>query len=181
MIILCDMIESTEGKLKFERIYEIYKNLMYAVAFDVTKNPHDAEDVVEEALIKIIKILNEIAEESIGTPKCKNLIITITKNLAIDYWRKEKRLPEPMDELEIQGRCGDVEVWYIDTENYQEVVACINELDDKYLDILTLKVLHHLSSKQIAKILNISEINVNMRFMRAKKELVKKLEERNKR
>lgn len=77
MIILCDIINDEKGKLKFSRIYELYKNTMYAVAIDIVKNPHDAEDVLEEALVKIINILDEIEEAVIGTQKCKNLIITI--------------------------------------------------------------------------------------------------------
>ena len=53
-------------------------------------------------------------------------------------------------------------------------------MDDKYRDVLRLKILHHLNSKETGKILNISEYNVNVRFMRAKAILARKLEERNK-
>lgn len=180
MIILCDMIDNEEGQLKFSRIYELYKNTMYAVAIDIVKNPHDAEDVLEEALVKVISILDEIEEEVIGTSKCKNLMISITKNRAIDYWRKNKRSPVLLGDLEKQEKYQDVEELYINMESYKELLQCLDELDEKYLDVLNLKVLHHLSSKQIANILNISEINVNMRFMRAKRILAKKLEERSK-
>jgi len=154
---------------------------MYAVAFDVVKDSHEAEDILEEALIKVIGILDEIDEDSIGTPKCKNLMITITKNKAIDCWRKLKRIPTPVEELEMEEAFQDAEQLYIDTENFKELIQCLNELDDMYLDVLNLRVLHHLSSKQIADILNTSEVNVNMRFMRAKRMLAKKLEERERR
>lgn len=107
-------------------------------------------------------------------------MITITKNRAIDYWRKNKRSPVLLEDLEKQEKYQDVEELYINMESYKDLLQCLNELDEKYLDVLNLKVLHHLSSKQIAKILNISEINVSMRFMRAKRILAKKLEERNK-
>lgn len=65
-------------------------------------------------------------------------------------------------------------------EDYQKVISCIDEMDDKYRDVLRLKILHHLNSKETGKILNISEYNVNVRFMRAKAILARKLEERNK-
>ena len=56
MIILCDMIDSKENLSKFHRIYEKYKNTMYIVAYDISKNSHDAEDIVENSLIKVIYI-----------------------------------------------------------------------------------------------------------------------------
>ncbi|MDO5403527.1 MAG: sigma factor-like helix-turn-helix DNA-binding protein [Eubacteriales bacterium] len=65
-------------------------------------------------------------------------------------------------------------------EDYQKVISCINEMDDKYRDVLRLRILHRLNSKETGKILNISEYNVNVRFMRAKVILARKLEERNK-
>ena len=84
MMFLCSMIDSEEKRSKFERIYSEYRITMYSVAFDVTKNYHDAEDIVEEALVKVIGILNKIDPENIGTQKCKNLMITIAKNQAVD-------------------------------------------------------------------------------------------------
>ncbi len=177
MIVLCDMIDSPEGGSKFSQIYKLYRNTIYSVAFDIIKNEHDAEDVLEETLIKVIGILDDIDEEMIGTAKCKNLMITIAKHKAIDYWRKMKHLPIPMEVMEKQtSGCKDAEELCIEVEDYQELIQCINGLDERYRDVLNLKVLHHLSSKQIADLLDTTEANVNMRFMRAKRMLAKRLE-----
>lgn len=111
MIALCNMIDSAESRSKFKRIYESYKTTLYAVAINIVKNHHDAEDIVEEALIKVIDILDDIEEDMIGTPKCKNLMITIAKHQAIDHWRKQKRIPVP---TEAPTKPGD----YPDAEDY---------------------------------------------------------------
>jgi len=181
MIIFCDMIDSEEGLRKFERLYSLYRRTMYAVAVDVIKDSHEAEDILEESLLKVIGILDDIDEDVIRTLKCKNLMITITKNTAIDHWRKLKRTPSLVEDPGVKDTCRNVEELYIDTENFKELVQCFGELNDTYLDVLKLKIVHQLSSKQIADILNTSEENVNMRFMRAKQMLAKKLEERKKR
>ena len=60
------------------------------------------------------------------------------------------------------------------------MILCIDQMDDKYRDVLRLKILHQLNSKETGKILNISEYNVNMRFMRAKVILAKMLKEHDK-
>lgn len=105
-------------------------------------------------------------------------MITIAKNTAIDHWRKLQRIPLPIEDTKIEDTCQNVEELYIDTENFKELLLCLSELDDIYLDVLNMKILHHLSSKHIVEILNISEVNVNMRFLRAKKKLAKKWEEK---
>lgn len=181
MMFLCSMIDSEEKRSKFERIYSEYRITMYSVAFDVTKNYHDAEDIVEEALVKVIGILNKIDPENIGTQKCKNLMITIAKNQAVDYWRKKKREAIPMGDLERYEPSKDGETLCVELESYRELLVYIDNLDQKYRDVFRLKILHDLTSREIAYLLDISVANVNMRFMRAKKMLMEKLkgEERN--
>ena len=95
MILLFDMIDNPDDLSKFQQIYEKYKNTMYYVAYDVTKNTYDAEDVVQISLIKLIDILYKIDKQDISKPRCKNLMITITKNTAIDFLRKSKHDPVP--------------------------------------------------------------------------------------
>lgn len=180
MIILYDMIDNPADLSKFRRIYDRYKNTMYSVAIDISKNVHDAEDIVEISLIKVIEILDKINVDDIDKPKCKNLMITIAKNSAIDYGRKGSNKENPCEYIEDYRHVKDVQELYIDMENYREVVACLQALDDKYKDILQMKILYDLSSKEIGKLLGIAEHNVNMRYMRAKAMLQQKLEERRK-
>ena len=180
MFIFCDMIDSKENLSKFNRIYEKYKNTMYYVAYDISKNQHDAEDIVENSLIKVIDILNDIDSEDIDKPRGKNLMITITKNTAIDFMRKREKSPVPCEYIEDYRTEKSTEDLYIEIESYHEVITCIDEMYDKYKDVLRLRILHHLSSKEAGKILNISEYSVNVRFMRAKAILAKKLEEHSK-
>ncbi len=177
MIIFNDMIDNPQNMSKFQYIYEKYKNMMYLVAYNILRNTHDAEDIVEISLIKIIGILSKIKEEDLDKPKCKNLIITITKNSAIDFQRKMINKAEmPYDIIEDYCFDKDVQEIYIDTENYRELISCISELNEHYKEIIRLRVLYDLNSKEIGKLLNISENTVNMRYMRAKAVLLKKIE-----
>ena len=177
MIILCDMIDGDKDKSKFEQIYSEYLHTMYSVAFNILNNVYDAEDVVEESLIKVIGILNKIDEADICRPRCKNLMITITKNTAIDFI---KRADKKINYAETVQPLKSAEDLYIETEDYQELIMLINDLDEKYRDVLRLRLLHHLSAKETGKILNITEFSVNTRFMRAKALLKEKLKGRGK-
>lgn len=98
-MLLFSMVENEKDLSKFQRIYDQYKNMMYWVAYDITKNTHDAEDVVQLSLIKLIDILYRIEEEEIGRSRCKNLLITITKNTAIDHLRKASHAPQLKNQI----------------------------------------------------------------------------------
>ncbi len=60
MFIYLAIIDSPEGKLKFEVIYERYKGLMFYTANSVSGDTRDSEDIVHDAFLKIIEIIDEI-------------------------------------------------------------------------------------------------------------------------
>lgn len=173
-----DANDNNQNALKFNEIYQRYQTTLYSVAISIVKNPYDAEDVVQDSALKIIQILHRIEPDDIPLAKCKNLMITIAKNTAIDYLRRKNH--EVVDSELLTEKTNDksAEDIYFETADYKNLVQCIAQLDDNYLDVLRLKGLFHLSSKEAARLLNTTEININMRYMRAKKQLALKLSER---
>ncbi len=178
MINMFNVPGNSVKETKIERIYGVYKHTMFAVAVDVTKNLHDAEDVVNESMMKVMKIQDRIDEPMIETKRCKNLIITITKNTAIDFIRKTRKQAERIVEIRPSEPSKSVEELYLDMESYNELLECIGKLDEKYRDVLRLKLIYNLSSKETGIVLNINEAAVNTRFARAKKRLGELLRER---
>ena len=53
MLIYLAVIDSPEGKIKFEIIYEQYKNLMFYTANKILGDTRDSEDIVHDAFLKI--------------------------------------------------------------------------------------------------------------------------------
>ena len=80
MFIYLAIIDSPEGKLKFEVIYERYKGLMFYTANSVLGDTRDSEDIVHEAFLKIIEIIDEIDDPK--STQTRYLIVTITENKA---------------------------------------------------------------------------------------------------
>ena len=177
MIALCSMIDNPADVSKFVRIYRKYRRTMYTVAFDVLNNVHDAEDAVQNSLINVIGILYKIADQDVPRARCKNLMITIAKNEAVDLQRKKNHLPIPDEKVERTGDNRDVADLYIEMEDYRNLVRYIGELRESYQDVLRLRIVYDLTAKETANILHISEDNVNMRLLRAKQQLAKKLKE----
>ena len=81
MFLYLAMIDSDANKSKFEILYSEYKNLMYYTANRILRNSSDAEDVVHQAFLKVIEIL-----DTISSPRChktRALLVTITEHKAI--------------------------------------------------------------------------------------------------
>lgn len=89
MFFYLTMIENSSDQTKFEELYLTYKKTMFYVATDILKDAYLAEDAVHQAFIRIIENLDKINQ--IDCHKTRSFIVIITKNIAIDNYRKRKR------------------------------------------------------------------------------------------
>ena len=163
MIIYLSMMDSTEDQSKFEKIYYEYKGLMYYVANAILHNEHDSEDAVHLAFVKIAENIDKITE--VVCPKTKSYIVTIVENKAIDLYRKKQRQPF----VELNEEITGLSVEYHGSNN---LTKCLLRLPAHYREIILLKYYHGYSSKEISKMLGLSEANTMKTEQRAKKKLL---------
>ena len=143
---------------------------MYNIAYKILHNQTDAEDAVHNAFIHLINHLNKIKD--VNENKTKSFIVIITRNAAIDIYRKNmKRREEPYEEQDVMPLVDEMNPEYIEIsrEAFQMRIKQIQSLDDKFADVVILKYVHELSNEQISEMLHISQDNVRLRLFRAKK------------
>lgn len=179
MIILASMIDDPGELSKFQALYTIYSGSMYATAYSILENVEDAEDAVQLSALKLIKNLNRVEMEEIHDIKTKSYLMTITRNTALDIWRKKKKEPVTYGEVEvgINHIAPSTEELYFDKVSVKSLVSAIDRLDPKYRDVLRLYYIHEFSSKEIGEIMNISHLTVNTRLKRAREKLFRILKE----
>lgn len=51
------ILETEEDKDRFEQLYRMFKQDMYAVAYGILKNKEDAEDVVHQSFLSLLPII----------------------------------------------------------------------------------------------------------------------------
>lgn len=164
MLMLLQMMEHQEEKRKFVIIYEKYRYLMLKVASDVLNDQYWAEDAVHEAFVKVAGNIDKIGDvESRAT---KRYLITITKNTAIDIYRKRHQQMEKEIFMEKLEEREDVSYMEADVDN--QVLDILKNLPEKYRDIFLLKYSNNFENKEIAQILGITEGNVRQRIARGK-------------
>lgn len=173
------MIESEEEKSKFIILYEKYKYLMYDTANKVLNDMYLAEDVVHDSFVKIAKNISTIGDEN--AKETKNYIMVITKNTALDAYRK--RAKSMQQEISVdENEESDI---FISNEGKDlsdvvckenKVLNIIRNLPDSYKEVFLLKYVNGYENKEIASILNISEDTVRQRISRGRNIIEKNLE-----
>lgn len=172
MLLFLMNIEDAESRDLLEQIYRAYHKEMYYIANNILNNSHDAADVVQTSIIKLIPYIDKINDAQCN--KTKYLIVTIVKNTAIDLYRKKNN--HPLLELETAEDIPDsisesMEDIVIRLSEAKMIAEKLAQLSPEYADVLTLKYNFEFEDKEIAKILKISHANVRVRLSRAKTHL----------
>ena len=164
-----------EGDKKaISQLVNKYSPRIYAIAFRLMQNEEDAEDVLQETFIIMIKKLNTFQ----GKSTLYTWLYRVATNVALGKLRKKKNIDDSVsfEKLEFDNlKPLDGAVWPDDIEeefNTEEFRKCLdramNELPDHYRTVFILRDLEGHSTRDTAKILEISEANVKVRLMRAR-------------
>ena len=160
----------------FYQLVRPYERAVFIAAVAIVKNDADAEEVVQEAILKAFKALGRFRQEA----KFSTWLIQIAINEAKMRLRKDRRHLYESIEQGQQSDDGD----YIpkDFADWREIPSealerrelrdaltrALVSLPEKYREILVLRDVKHLSITETAQILGLSEANVKTRLSRAR-------------
>ncbi len=145
------------NKTDFGRCAEKYKDTVYRVALNFTGNPQDAEDAVQEALLKLY-LSKERFE---GDEHVKRWLIRVTLNWCKNLSRaSRRRLPTPPEELALSIP--------FEAEEQIALFTAVMSLPEKYRVPLYLFYYEEYSVREIARILELGESAVTTRLSRAR-------------
>jgi RNA polymerase sigma factor (sigma-70 family) len=147
------------------RLYNQYSKAMFNLAYRMTNNREDAEDILQETFVECFRNLKTFRFESTFGAWLKTILI----NRSINHLKKKKvnlvlheNLPEVVND-------DEPEVVY-DTSS---IFRGIELLPDGYRVILTLYLLEGYDHTEISQILGISESTSKSQYSRAKDKLRK--------
>lgn len=157
-------------------LFTEYRQMMFKIAFSILRNNADAEDAVQETFLHISNNFERVSE--IPVDDRVRYITKIVKNVCYDQIRiKKRRQVCNIEEFEI--RTGNsVEDEALSALTVDEIKSALNDLSKRDNDILYLLLFMDYAPKDIAKSLGISERNISMYIIRARKRLIKALRKR---
>lgn len=160
---------------KFYELVKPYERRVYTAAYAILRNPADAEEVAQEAILKALANLRQFRAES----RFSTWLIQIAVNEA--RMRRRKDHPEIMQPI---GEYEDDEGLYTPREfaDWREIpsealerseirkmlLEALASLGAKYREVFVLRDIQHLSIEEVADSLGISRASVKTRLLRAR-------------
>ena len=156
------------------QLYDLYCNAMFTIAVRYVNNSMVAEDLMQEAFIKVFKNLEHFKGEVTLGAWIKKIVI----NQCIDYLKKKKIELVVLHENTLNTVMDND--WSVNEEvSILQIKKTIDSLPEKYKVVLNLYLIEGYSHSEIAQILNISEVASRSQLMRGKNKLKSKLKEYN--
>ena len=178
-MIILGLVDTEEEQDKFEALFHRYKGMMFCSINGIINDKHLSEDILQEVFIKIINNIDKISDD-INSNEAKSFIMTITKNTALDYYRKNVKNREHECYIEDHKEMvfSKIDKDYVSKlDDGNKVFYLMKNMKENYRNIFMLKYVNGLENKDIANLLNISEETVRQRISRGKKMLEEKLED----
>lgn len=145
------------------QLYENVSGNIYGFALSITKNTHDAEDVLQETFVKVYSKACEYIPQ--GKPLA--WIFTIARNLCLTKMR-EKARTSALDE----SRPQDLDFSSVhDVEHKILLEMLFKVLNDEEKQILLLHSVNGMKHREIASFMNISLNTALSKYHRAIKKL----------
>ena len=142
-----------------------YGDRLYAAAFNITRQRQDAEDAVQEALLRLFRSDKEFESEEHIKAWLIRVTINIAKSTCTSFWHRN-RVPyeDYMDEIPFED------------ESDRDLMEAVLSLPDKYRIIVHLHYYEGYKTREIADTLKLSENTVKTRLLQSRKLLKAKLE-----
>lgn len=144
--------------------YNLYKNILFQIAFSYLGNKYDCEDVIQEAFIKLCYHAPAFEHGEHEKRWLIRVTLNLCKNHSKCFWN---RMKVPMEGLE--------EFFYQEEEI--SIMSDIIRLPAKYKTTILLYYIVGYKISEIAQMLDLSESAVKMRLKRGRDLLKIELEE----
>ncbi len=163
----------------FSRLIDNYKNMVYNLAYRMSNNPHEAEDISQETFLRAYQSLAHFNPSY----KFSTWLYQITLNIIRDRFKKKELnyvsldAPIETDDSKYYPQPADLtnnpEQIIARQEDAQAIQHAIYSLSLKYREVIVLRHLQDLSYIEISNILKLPSGTVKIRLYRAREQLRK--------
>jgi RNA polymerase sigma-70 factor (ECF subfamily) len=180
------MQPAREKRSEFERQALVHADALYGAAYRLTRNPRDAEDLVQDALVRAYRFWDSFQQDS----NCKAWLLRIVTNTFINEYQRRKRSREVLDAASaeqdatdgvlVQASAGDKrspERVLVERSVSDDVQRALEQLPDDFRTAVILCDMQGLSYKEIAEIMQCPVGTVMSRLFRGRKLLAHALRE----
>ena len=147
----------------FEEVFKEQFSLIYNYIYYHIGNAMDTEDLTADVFVRAYKYWESYSP---GKGSRGAWLGGIAKNMVKTYFKERSKKPQIIGLSELICADSDTEGEYLYKEELHQMFEIINTLPERQREILTMKYLLHLTNRDIAKIMGMSESNVGVTLHR---------------
>lgn len=180
------MLAVREKRAEFERQALVHTDALYGAAYRLTRNARDAEDLVQDSLLRAYRFWDSFEQDS----NCKAWLLRIVTNTFINEYQRKKRSREVLDAATAEQDATDGVLIHADANDRQsperalldrsvsdDVQRALDGLPEDFRTAVVLCDVQGLSYKEIAEIMQTPVGTVMSRLFRGRKLLATALRE----
>ena len=152
---------------EFSKKYDLYKPMLYNIAYSYLKNTSDADDIVQDTFMKYLSTNKSFEAEENEKYFLIRVCINISINLLKSKWKK--------DVVKYDSIALNITYNNDDSSNI-DYFSLICNLPLKYKSVMVLYYWEDFSVEEVAKALNISTSSVKKRLERGRNMIKDKIE-----
>ncbi|GAA6529078.1 MAG: RNA polymerase sigma factor [Prevotella sp.] len=163
-------------KISFRNDVLPLKNQLFRLALRITLNREEAEDIVQDTLIKVWNNRDRWEELDSIEAYC----YTITRNLSLDRLKRQENQTASLDDdtvTEQADHSSDPSEKMIQEDRMERVREIVDTLPEKQRSCIQLRDFEGKSYKEIATIMDITEEQVKVNLFRGRQYIKKKYQE----
>ena len=168
----------TQDEEAFNELVNRYGDKIYRLSLRITRNPSDAEDVLQEVFIILVEKLDTFHEES----KFSTWLYRVTANASFIHFRSEKKYRDELSLEEYVSYGKDVTLKGVEIKDWSDrpdevllskevmeiIESEVNKLPVSYRVVFHLRDVEGLTNSDVAKIFGLSLTTVKFRIYRAR-------------
>ncbi len=142
--------------LHFERMVREYQDRLHAFARGMTQRAEDAEEIVQDALVRAYRALKTYDAERIRSIALKAWLYQITLNVARNRARRKKALTEPLNDEASERHADPADGPLAQLEasrRRKDLATLVAGLPSRYRAPLVLRYVEGLKLEEVAQIL----------------------------
>ena len=171
------MIENDEDRMFMESVYLEYARLMYAQALKITRNGEEAQDVVSDAMMALMKKIDLL--RTLPCNKLQAYVVITVKHTAINlFHQKKRRQAEGSDVLENLPGLDNTDQPLLARAGVENIKNAIAALPEREKEIMLMRYFRELTDEEIAAETGLRPVSVRVHISRARKHLAQLLSER---
>ncbi|MCE9580675.1 MAG: sigma-70 family RNA polymerase sigma factor [Deltaproteobacteria bacterium] len=167
-----------DHRAEFEREALVHLDALYGAAYRLARNPRDAEDLVQDALLRAYRFWETFEKDS----NCKAWLLRILTNTFINEYQRRKRSREVLDAAQAEQNTTDGVLHHAAAETQKspeglllersvsdDVQRALDALPDDFRTAVVLCDVEGLSYKEIADIMECPVGTVMSRLFRGRR------------